>query len=248
MDIESKIIDKFNEIKKLGFVKNNRPGNDGGVGNTFEDYLEVDENNQTEADFENFEVKSKRQFTKSYMSLYTKKPTHPENGDNYMRETFGVYDEEYPNIKVLRTSIYAHRWSLVYKKLNIKLKVDKDSEKIIFCVADLDFNVINEEIYWTFDDIYTGAKKLNDLFVVNAETKILNGEEYYFYKDALVYIGFKGIDKFIELIEKGKVRYDNRLGVYRTGKKKGSPHNHGGGFRISPKDIHELYHNCITLN
>ena len=35
MDIESKIIDKFNEIKKLGFVKNNRPGNDGGVGNTF---------------------------------------------------------------------------------------------------------------------------------------------------------------------------------------------------------------------
>ena len=60
MDIESKIIDKFNEIKKLGFVKNNRPGNDGGVGNTFEDYLEVDENNQTEADFENFEVKSKK--------------------------------------------------------------------------------------------------------------------------------------------------------------------------------------------
>ena len=124
MDIESKIIDKFNEIKKLGFVKNNRPGNDGGVGNTFEDYLEVDENNQTEADFENFEVKSKRQFTKSYMSLYTKKPTHPENGDSYMRETFGVYDEEYPDIKVLRTSIYAHRWSLVYKKLNIeKLKL-----------------------------------------------------------------------------------------------------------------------------
>ncbi len=182
------------------------------------------------------------------MSLYTKKPTHPENGDSYMRETFGVYDEEYPDIKVLRTSIYAHRWSLVYKKLNIKLNVDRDAKRIVFCVADLDFNIINEEIYWSFDDIYAGAKKLNDLFVVNAETKTLDGEEYYFYKDALVYIGFKGIDKFIELIEKGKVRYDNRLGIYRTGTKKGSPHNHGGGFRISPKDIHELYNNCIALD
>ena len=56
------------------------------------------------------------------------------------------------------------------------------------------------------------------------------------------------LDSFIELIEKGKVRYDNRLGIYRTGTKKGSPHNHGGGFRISPKAIHELYNNCIALN
>ena len=50
------IISEFQRIKNLGFVKSNRPNNrDGGIGNTFEDYLGVQENNLREADFEGFE-------------------------------------------------------------------------------------------------------------------------------------------------------------------------------------------------
>lgn len=36
---------RLQEIKEMGWVKNRRPGNAGGVGNTLEDLLDVAENN-----------------------------------------------------------------------------------------------------------------------------------------------------------------------------------------------------------
>ena len=36
---------RLGEIKSMGWVKNRRPGNVGGVGNTLEDLLNVEENN-----------------------------------------------------------------------------------------------------------------------------------------------------------------------------------------------------------
>jgi hypothetical protein len=66
---------EFARINKLGFVKCTRPNNsDGGIGNTFEDYLDVKENNLKEPDFNGFEIKSQRDFTSSYVSLFTKRP------------------------------------------------------------------------------------------------------------------------------------------------------------------------------
>ncbi len=52
-----KLKKEFNRIKKMGFVDCTRPNNiDGGIGNTFEDLLGVEENNKKEADFKGFEV------------------------------------------------------------------------------------------------------------------------------------------------------------------------------------------------
>ena len=118
----SKIKKEFSRIKDMGFLENVKSDiNDGGAGNTFEYHLGVKENNLKDPDFEGFEVKTKKQFTHSAMSLFTKKPTSPDNGDNYMREQFGKPDTNYPNIKCLRTSLYAHRFSLVYGSYNMKI-------------------------------------------------------------------------------------------------------------------------------
>jgi DNA-directed RNA polymerase beta subunit len=56
-----------------------------------------------------------------------------------------------------------------------------------------------------------------------------------------------GENNFIELIENGIVRYDNRLGIYRTGEKKGNLHNHGGGFRINAKNLDKLFATKIEI-
>ena len=109
----NKIKEEFSRIKNMGFLENVKlDTNDGGAGNTFEYHLGVKENNLVDADFEGFEIKTKKQFTNSAMSLFTKKPTSPVNGDNYMREKFGIPDTRYPNVKCFRTSIYAHRFKL----------------------------------------------------------------------------------------------------------------------------------------
>ena len=44
------------------------------------------------------------------------------------------------------------------------------------------------------------------------------------------------------------IRYDNRLGVHGpTTKLAGKPHNHGGGLRINPKNVHQLFNVNIDL-
>lgn len=251
------ITSEFLRIKNLGYVKNQRPNNDGGVGNTFEDLLGVEENNQKAPDFDGFEIKNQRTFSKSFVSLCTKKPTSKEYGDDYMRQTFGVEDKEYPSIKCFRTSIYGTRWSHVNQKagldkqLKIKLQVDYENKKIIFVVADLNENIINKNVFWAFDDIRASTKKLSDLFVVKADVIKESGAEYYSYDSASVYLGFKGVDHFIKLIADGVIRYDNRLGIYRKPKNpnmKGKPHNHGGGFRIKASDIDKMYEETIRIN
>ena len=108
----------------MGYVLSDKPyaeKNDGALGNTFETLLGVSENNLREADFEGWECKSQRKHTKSAASLFTRKPDFPDGGDEYMRENWGVQDTEYPHIKVFRTSIYAHRWAVVYGKYKMKL-------------------------------------------------------------------------------------------------------------------------------
>ncbi len=85
-----KLKSEFYRIKNLNYVKNTRPKNkDGGIGNTFEDLLGVEENNKKEADFEGVEIKSQRYLNKSYISLFTKSPDYPNRANTYLREKYG---------------------------------------------------------------------------------------------------------------------------------------------------------------
>jgi hypothetical protein len=88
-----KIKSEFLRIKELGYLPNVKSDtNDGGAGNTFEHHLGVKENNLRDADFEQFEVKTKKELSKAHMTLFSQKPTYPSDGDNYMREHYGIPD------------------------------------------------------------------------------------------------------------------------------------------------------------
>ena len=250
-----KLKKEFKRIKDLGFLENVKSDkNDGGAGNTFEHHLGVTENNLTDPDYEGFEIKTKRQFTHSAMSLFTKKPSVAEYGDQYMREQFGLPDKNYPKVKCFRTSIYAHRFSEVYGKYKIKLGVNREEKKLYFEVYDLNGKLIDNKVHWTFESIKNGSIKLNNMLIVNAEVKKVNSKDHFKYTDATVLMGYRGFDNLIDQIENGVIRYDNRLGVYGpdTKNKKGkslagTPHNHGGGLRISPKDIEKLFEKSLDL-
>ena len=88
---ENLIVEKFREIKELGFVKSKRPYSTG-IGKTFEDYLGVTENNEIGPDFAGFEVVSKRTQTSTFLSLFTKSPSHPRSVHTILLERYG---EEY---------------------------------------------------------------------------------------------------------------------------------------------------------
>ena len=119
----NKIKNEFQRIKSLGFVKSNRSSkNDGAIGNTFEDYLGVRENNLKDPDFAGFEVKSKRELTSSYLSLFTKSPSSPKGANAYLKNTFGKNDEDFIKLKKLNSSVFGHRWNSLYDTPQIEAK------------------------------------------------------------------------------------------------------------------------------
>ena len=48
-------------------------------------------------------------------------------------------------------------------------------------------------------------------------------------------------DAFVELLEKGKIYVDLRIGQYHGGAKNGQTHDHGTGFRIRESDQSSLF-------
>lgn len=244
----SKIISEFKRIKNFGYVKNTKPNHhDGSAGNTFETHLGVQENNLKDPDFLDFEVKTKKKRSGSWISLFTLKPNNPKNGDNYMRNNWGISDDEYPQHKCFRTSLYANRWSIVYKKYKMKVNNDSENKRISLVLADLNENIIDGNVYWTYKNISEGVKKLKNTFFVNYELKKKKNQYFYKYTNAIVLLDYVGDQNFLNLLDDGIIRYDNRLGIYRTGDKKGQLHNHGGGFRANPNSIERLYSNKIII-
>lgn len=249
MSINSnKAIKEFNRIKNLGFVENIKPNHhDGSAGNTFEHYLGVKENNLKDPDFLDFEVKTKKKKSSSWISLFTLKPDSPKSGDKYMRDNFGINDEEYPQHKCFRTSLYAHRWSIVYGNFKYKVTNAKKENKIYITKADMDENILDKNVFWNYSSITQGIKKLKNAFFVNYEVKKTGNKYFYKYTNATIFLDYIGDSNFYNLLDEGIIRYDNRLGIYRSGEKKGLLHNHGGGFRANPKNIDKLYKSKIEV-
>ena len=79
------------------------------------------------------------------------------------------------------------------------------------------------------------------------EIKKKGSKHIYKYTNATVFLDYVGDDNFYNLLNDGVIRYDNRLGIYRSGDKKGLLHNHGGGFRANPKNLDKLYSTKIEV-
>src|SRR3989338_7854536 len=69
------IIDRLKEISALGWIKNARPGNAGGVGNTLEDLLGIEENNLPIPNAAEWELKCQRTDTSSLTTLFHMEPS-----------------------------------------------------------------------------------------------------------------------------------------------------------------------------
>jgi hypothetical protein len=234
-------------IKSLGFVKSNRSSkNDGAIGNTFEDYLGVQENNLKDPDFAGFEVKSKRELTSSYLSLVTKSPSAPKGANAYLKNNFGKPDEDFPEVKKLNSSVFAHRWNTLYEKNKLKLGIDRVQEKVILLVNDYADALVSDNVYWTFSDIQKAAQKISSLFFVSASSKKENGVEFFHFNSAKVFLNFD-FDKFLGALENGFIMFDIRIGSYKSGKNFGKPHDHGSSFRVKRENIAQLYSQVFEL-
>lgn len=245
-----RIIREFRRIKKLGYLQSKR-GHNTGIGKTFEDYLGVKENNLKDPDFAGFEVKSQRELSNSYITLFTKSPSHPKGANRYLRDAFGKPDSMFESIKVLHTSCFGNKYNTYLDKYGFRLKIDKELERVIFEAKHLGSGeIIDQNVYWTFESLNRAIeKKLKGLLFVTAETRKIGGNESFHYTKAKVFINLR-FEKFLSEIQNGAIMFDVRIGAYKTHGKAsfGRPHDHGSGFRIKRENLPSIFDQVFEIH
>jgi len=217
------IISALQEIKKRGWIQSNRLHNTG-IGKTLEDLLGIEENNIDLPDFGKLELKSHRKETSSMISLFTKKPEGITNKE--ILDNFGYPDKSHPEINVLHTTISKNPNSM-----NFFYTIDHEDEKLIFHHKDKEMG------YYSFDLLKTRtSEKLgNGVILVFAKRRKTGDIEEFFYDEAYLLKDFK-FDVFLE-----KLLYEMRMGAYKSGDKKGKPHDHGSCFRIKKSNLSDIF-------
>ncbi len=72
---KDQLILELRKIKEMGWIKNTRPGNVGGIGNTLEDLLGIKENNLPIPNAAEWKLKTQRANTSSSTTLFHMEPS-----------------------------------------------------------------------------------------------------------------------------------------------------------------------------
>jgi len=255
---KKELIRKLKKISSKGWIPNARHGNHGGIGNTLEDLLGIDENNLPIPNASEWELKAQRINSSSLTTLFHMEPSPraikfvpqvllPKYG--WKHEKAGA---KYPkNEMSFRQTIHGANPS----DRGFMVKINRRQKKVLISfessmVSARHANWLNSvkkviglgklrpQPYWGFNDLEhkVGVKLLN-CFYVQAEVKKESGREFYYYKKALMLEGFD-FKKFLKAIEKSKILVDFDA---RTG------HNHGTKFRLRQNCLPMLFKKSVVL-
>ncbi|MDR0917919.1 MAG: MvaI/BcnI family restriction endonuclease [Oscillospiraceae bacterium] len=222
---------EYEKIKAMGWIPTRRPGPTG-IGKTLEDLLGIIENNLDMPDFGNYELKSVRTNAASMLTMFTKAPQPPRsNGlllNKYGYVSEGIYGND---TKVLHATLSADRFTSI--RGNNQLKICCEEDGIYF------------ESQNGVEDIYYKRETLRDCFnrkykgtfvYAYADSRGAGLNEEFHFIEAYAVSGFS-YDEFAELLERGIIKVDIRIGQYPDGRL----HDHGTGFRIRECDQVQLF-------
>lgn len=210
---------------------------DTAVGYTFEELLGKSEDNRSDPDLPELEIKAFRSNSNSAITLFTKSPDYPKSANSFIREEYGVNGQ-------IHASIFGNKIIQYKDYFWFGLVPNDETQKLILEIYDPTLQrVENElEIYWEYQTLHNIlCKKLKNLCLVQANSKKENGTEYFMYNQNFVVLSNPLVENFISLIKSGDIQFDIRIGTYKTGKNAGKTHDHGSGFRIMWKNLYKLY-------
>lgn len=232
---------KFACIKNMGWVKSIRKGW-GGIGITFEHLLGNNENDFEIPDYNGIELKTKRAYSNSNISLFSCAPVGPHYHEiERIKNLYGYPDSICKSYRVLNTAVVANEITKVGLYFYFRLKVDRNKKKIFLVIFDSNRRLIEDNVYWDFNTLYEKLyRKLKYMALAKALVKRKNKEEFFKYYKLTIY-HLKDFKSFLEAVENGKIKISFKIGVFRDGKYKGKIHDHGTSFNINENDLLEIY-------
>ena len=243
------LIEALIEIRNQGWIPTRRKNNDGGVGNTLEDLLGIEENNLPIPNAAEWELKAQKKDTTSLITLFHMEPSPraykfvpaillPEFGWGHQEAGQKYSNDEKSFRQTINASGFSNRGFTVKVDRNErKVLIDFDPSKIVDkdhpeWIQSVSHKILEPKPYWGFDDLYHKAgTKLHNCFFVWAESKRINRTLHFHYQDIYMLKKFD-LNKFIDAIESGSVYIDFDA---RTG------HNHGTKFRLRRESLINLY-------
>jgi hypothetical protein len=257
---KDEITKRLKEIKAMGWIKNARHGNQGGIGNTIEDLLDIEENNLPIPNAAEGELKCQRVKGGRAGSLITL--LHSEPSPRALKFVPKIFlplygwphrnaGKKYPKSEMSfrQTISGASRtdrgFLVVVNRAAKKVLISFDASTVDPRHAEwlktvkkrVGLKELNPQPYWGFDDLEHAGIKLHNCFYVQAQVKKGKGKEFYLY-DRIVMLQQFSFEKFLEAIEKGWVLVDFDA---RTG------HNHGTKFRLRQDKMPELYEESTVI-
>lgn len=255
---KDELIKKFQRLSQMEWVLNGRFGNHGGIGNTLEDFLGVEENNLPIPNAAEWELKTQRANTSSLTTLFHTEPSPraigfvpkvllPLYGWQHQKAGKRYGAGELSFRQTINGRSYTDRGFIIQiNRKEKKVLVSFDASEVSPIHAEwlasvkerVGLKELNPQPYWGFDDLgHKAGTKLLNCFYVQADVKKENGKEYYWYNKVqmLRKFSFEGL---LKALETGVmfVDFDARTG-----------HNHGTKFRLKRNHLPLLYDEVITV-
>lgn len=254
---KEEVIERLQRIREQGWIANTRPGNNGGVGNTLEDLLGIQENNLPIPNAAEWELKSQRVNKRWQAGSYTTL-LHSEPSPRAMKFVPSILlplygwshqkaGEKYPVDEMsFRQTINARNRSdrgfcVVVDNTSNTVRVSFDAnavdrrkhgEWLQQVEQRVGLGELDPQPYWAIDELFHSvAAKLRNCFYVLAQHRKRNDLEEYYYGRVYM-LARVSTDKFIEAIATGNIYVDFDA---RTG------HNHGTKFRMKAGLLPSLY-------
>lgn len=245
------LIEKLQKIASQGWIENARKGNAGGIGNTLEDLLGIEENNLPIPNAAEWELKTQRLNTSSLTTLFHTEPSpravkfvpqvlllnygwkHDEAGKKYPEDEMSFRQTIHGKSASDRGFIVKIDRKERKVLISFDYKKVKGHEEWLNDVKNkIGLRELEPQPYWGFDDLeHKAGTKLLNCFYVQAEVKKENGKEFYKYSSVMMLQKFL-FEGFLQEIENGNILVDFDA---RTG------HNHGTKFRLRQNHFHKLY-------
>lgn len=245
---KQQMTEKLLQVQQIGWIKNQRPLNTGGIGNTIDSLLGLSENNLPIADTAQWELKTRRIGSQSLLTLFHMEPEPRAERIvvNLLLPKYGWPDQagrlnELSFRQTLRATVATDR--------GFRITVDRATERLLVVFESREVQLhhsawlqgvsgriglgpLNPQPFWKFQDLFLKAStKMLNSFFVEVETERIKGEEFFRVQRILVLQGFE-LDRFLNAIETGAALVDFDARTH---------HNHGTKFRLRQDSLPGLY-------
>lgn len=236
-----KLNNEFERIKNMGWIEEKKQYI-GASGYTFEALLKKKADDFPLPDYGNIEIKTISKNKKTSLHLFGLTP----DGDylfpiKRIISKLGIPYKDNEELRYFYVTFNAKEYSNLALERKGKIKVNHEMNKIELQVINNESKDIGIGISWSLNYLKKRLIiKLSYLAIVTVSLCRICGKRYYHY-DKINYYKLKEFDIFIKLIEQGIIDISFKIGVYKSGPKKGMYYDHGTSFSINIKDINKLY-------